>query len=110
MTTTDPANTSRRPAVSLRARSSGKGGRDDDDDEELTDFDADVERKQRPAERARRQIHFAQHVREAEAVNEAERERDPRAHVPAAVHEQVVGADVHDAERDGRLDDAGPAG
>ena len=80
--------------------------RHDDDDEQLADLDPDVEREERPAERARRQIHLAQHVGEPEAVDEAERERDPRAHVAAVPDQQVVGADVDDAQRDGRLDDA----
>ena len=94
------------PAGRLAARPQrGERRRDDDDDQQLADFDAEVEREQRPAERARRQIHLAQHVGEAEAVDEAERERDPRAHVAAAADQQVVGADVDDAERDRRLDD-----
>ena len=105
MTTTDPANASCRPAASLRERSAASADATSDDDQQLADFDADVEREQRPAERARRQIHLAQHVGEAEAVDEAERERDPGAHVAAAADQQVVGADVDDAERDGRLDD-----
>ena len=83
MTTTDPATASWRPAVSLRERSAASARGDDDDDQQLTDLDADVEREQRPAERARRQVHLAQHVREAEAVDEAERERDPGADVAA---------------------------
>ena len=106
MTTTDPANASCRPAASLRERSAASAERDDDDDQQLTDFDAEVEREQRPAERARRQIHLAQHVGEPEAVDEAEGERNPGAHVAAAADQQVVGADIDDAERDRRLDDA----
>ena len=99
------------PARRLAARAQrGQRGRDGDDHEELPDFDADVERKQRPAERARRQVHLPKHVREPEAVNEAEGERNPRPHVASAAHQQVVGADVDDAQRDGRLDDAAPAG
>ena len=38
-------------------------------------------------------------------MDEAERERDPGAHVAAAADQQVVGADVDDAQRDRRLDD-----
>ena len=104
-TTIDPAKARRRPAVSLLARNAAKRGGDDDDDEELPDFDPEVEREERPAERARRQVHLAQHVGEAEAVDEAEGERDPGAHVAAAADQQVVGADIDDAERDRRLDD-----
>ena len=105
MTTTDPANASWRPAVSLRARSAASAVATTSDDQQLTDLDADVEREQRPAERARRQVHLAQHVGEAEAVDEAEGERNPGAHVAAVADQQVVGADVDDAERDRRLDD-----
>ena len=76
------------------------------DDQQLADFHAGVEREQRPAERPRRQIHLAQHVREAEAMDEAERERNPGADVAAVADQQVVGADVDDAQRDGRLDQA----
>ena len=83
----------------------GERRRDEDHDQELPDLDADVEREERPAERARGQIHLAQHAGEAEAVYEAERERDPRADVAAVFDQQVVGADVNDAERDRRLDD-----
>ena len=39
-------------------------------------------------------------------MDESERERNPRPHIAAFVHEQVVGADIHDAERDRRLDQA----
>src|SRR5579862_1213055 len=41
--------------------------RDDDDDQQLTDFEPGVERQQRPAERAARQVHLVQRRREAEA-------------------------------------------
>jgi len=64
-------------ACGLAARSQRRErGGDDGDDEELTDFHADVEGEQRPAERARRQIHLAQDVGEAEPVDEAERKGD----------------------------------
>ena len=79
--------------------------RDGDHHQQLAELHAEVERKQRPAQRARRQVHLAQHVREAEAVDEAERERDPGAHVAAAPRQQVVGADVDDAQRNRRFDD-----
>ena len=38
-------------------------------------------------------------------MDEAERERNPRPHVASAADHQVVGADVDDAQGDGRLDD-----
>src|SRR5437588_12660090 len=37
-------------------------------------------------------------------MDEPEAERNPRAHVASIANEEVVGADVDDAERDGRLD------
>ena len=104
-TTIDPATTSRRPAASLRRTQRRERRRDDDHDQQLADLHAEVEREQRPAQRPRRQIHLAQDVGEAETVDEAERERDPGAHVPSAVDQQVVRADVDDAEGDRRLDD-----
>ena len=73
-------------------------------EETRSDFDAEVEREQRPAERARGEVHLAQDVGEAEPVDESEGERDPGADVAAAAHQQVVGADVDDAERDRGLD------
>ena len=70
---------------------------DDHDDDDLSEFDADVERRERPAQRARRQVHLAQNVRKSEAVNETEGKSDPRAHVAAALREQIVGSDINDA-------------
>ena len=90
------------PSADRRQRR--RGG---DDDEQLPDLDADVEREQRPAQRPRRQVHLAQHVGEAEAVDQAEDERDPGPDVAALPDQEVVDADVDDAERDRRLDDAG---
>ena len=105
ITTIDPAKASCRPAASLRARSAASA-----DATTTTTSSWPIstptlnENSDQPSARAR-QIHFAQHVGEAEAVDEAERERDPGAHVAAAAHQQVVGADVDDAQRDRRLDD-----
>ena len=56
---------------------------------------------------ARRQPHLAQDAGEPEAVHEPERERDPGPHVASAAAQDVVGADIDDAERDRRLHDAG---
>ncbi len=53
----------------------------DHHDDQLSDFDAKVEREQRPAERGARQPELLEHRREAEAVNQAERCRQPRADV-----------------------------
>ena len=109
MTTIEPANASRRPAASLRERSAASA-----DATTTTTSSWPIstprlnENSDQPSAR-RRQVHLAQDVREAEPVDEAERERDPRAHVAAAADQQVVGADVDDAQRDGRLDDAAPA-
>ena len=107
ITTIEPAN-DEPPSGDLAARSNpDEQRRDEHDDDELADLDADVEREERPAQRAARQIHLAKHVREPEAVDQAERKGDPRARVAAAgADQQVVGAHVDDAERDGRLDGA----
>ena len=59
----------------------GERRRDQHDHEELADFDAYIKGEQRPAKRPPRQLHFPEHVREPEAVDEAERERDPRSDV-----------------------------
>ena len=107
MTPTDPA---RRDAagehrVAMAHERQRRG--DDDDDHRLADLDAEVEREERDAQRAVGESRFAQHAREPEAVHEAEDERDPRADVAALrAGQQVVGADVDDAQGDGRLDDA----
>src|SRR5262245_39866162 len=49
-------------------------GCDREHDRRLARLDPDVERRERPAEMAARQPQLAQHVREAEAVDEPERE------------------------------------
>ena len=107
MTTIEPANATRSPATSLRRRIAASSARDEQHDGELADLDADVEREQRPAERLARKPELAQHVGEAEAVDQAEDERHPRAEIAAVAPDQVVGADEHDAQGDRRLDDAG---
>src|SRR5439155_8558614 len=83
-----------------------KGGGDRDDGQQLSDFDADVECEQRPSERAARQVHRFEHVREPESMNEPERERNPCSNVSSPPHHEIVGADVDDAERNRGLDDA----
>ena len=93
ITMMEPANASRRPAASLRDRIQMNSDATSTTNDELTNLDADVEREQRPAERAAGQIHLAKHVREPEAVDQAERKRDPRARVaPAGADEQIVRA------------------
>ncbi|MNC98120.1 hypothetical protein D3C83_159880 [compost metagenome] len=52
--------------------------RDGRDDQQLADLDAEIEREQRPAKRRLRQSKFLQHVCEAEAVNQAEGQGEPR--------------------------------
>ena len=51
-------------------------GQEHRDDRELADFDAEIERDQRQQQRSLRQAEIGQHAGEAEAVDQAEAERD----------------------------------
>ena len=84
----------------------GHGGNYED---QLTQLDADVEHQQRDRNRVLRQSDFGQRTCEAEAVEQAETERDdpgrPRREPGLAaqpVHD--LRCDEHDAQRDHRFD------
>ena len=91
------------------SRCDGNDSRDGGDEQELTDFDADVEEKQRQRNRPFRQADVAQRPGESEAVQQTERERhDPRpprgrSRPPLPAVDDLRG-DEHDAERDDGLD------
>src|SRR5579862_4275171 len=72
---------------------------------ELAELDAQVERHEGDGELRARQRDLAQRAREAEPVDEAERERDAPA-TARVLDEQVLDADVGDRERDRGLDEA----
>ena len=101
------------PALSTRAvrgyqardRRRTRGGSDEREDEELPALDAEVEAEEGERQLRPRQAERQEAARECEAVHEAEGEREHPA-VANAAREEVLGADVGDAERDRGLDEA----
>ena len=82
-------------------------GGDDDHDYGLANFDAKIEREQRDAERPIGQAGLPQYVGEPKPCTRPNASATQAERRVLSFRSQVVGADVDDAERDGRLDEAG---
>src|SRR5215471_14589842 len=92
------------PSSLLASRAKrGKRRCHDENHDHLTDFDTEVEREERPAERTSRKIHLFQDIGESEPMDEPKRKSNPRPNITTFLHQQIVEPDIDNAQGNGRL-------